>query len=333
MLIKRAKDINEFLVFHIPRHAIHRQSGMNGFLLIDKPTGISSFGALKQLNRHFQIQRQSGKLGHGGTLDPNASGLLVAAVGKATRLLRFFLGSDKRYLATVRFGMQTSTDDTEGESIAEAPFTHINVEQIEQALTAFSGTILQVPPNFSALHVDGKRAYQLARHGEHLELSPRQVTIHAIKLGTCMLPSESDLELDIACSGGTYIRSIARDLGLALHSRAHLAALRRTSACHFDIAKAHSLSFLLEQDHLEPFIHSCDEAMSQFSAVKLGMGDVIRLLHGQPVNLHLSEEGVYRIHCVDNGRMAAVVERKNGKNDIVRLYTADEFRTVTECQI
>ena len=305
---------------------------MHGFLLIDKPTGISSFGALKQLNRQFQIQRTAGKLGHGGTLDPNASGLLVAAIGKATRLLRFFLGSDKRYLASVRFGMQTTTDDTEGEMLAEATFAHINANRIHQALETFRGTISQVPPDFSALHVDGKRAYQLARHGERPELAPREVTIHDIQMTKCQLPEGSDLELDIACSGGTYIRSIARDLGIALESRAHLAALRRTEACHFDITQAHPLAFLLEQERLDPFIHSCDKAMAYLEAVRLNKAGITQLLHGQPVNLHLSKDGVYRIICSDNERMAAIVERKNGKNDIVRLYTAEEFQNVTECR-
>ena len=303
---------------------------MNGFLLIDKPTGISSFGALKQLNKRFQIQRTAGKLGHGGTLDPNASGLLVAAIGRATRLLRFFLGSDKRYLATVQFGTQTTTDDSEGEVIATADFDRIDQARIVEALAAFRGQISQVPPDFSALHVDGKRAYQLARHGERPELAPREVTIHAIEIVSCGLPQNPELNLDIACSGGTYIRSIARDLGVALESRAHLSALRRTQACHFDISQALPLSELLEHNDLEPLIHTCDVAMQHFNAVHLDWPGTQRLLHGQPVNLHLSRDGVYRLICKDTGRMAAVVERKDGKNDIVRLYTADEFQTFVE---
>lgn len=303
---------------------------MHGFLLIDKPTGISSFGVLKQINRKFQIQRTAGKLGHGGTLDPNASGLLVAAIGKATRLLRFFLGSDKRYLATVRFGTQTTTDDSEGEILAKADFTHINADHILQTLHMFQGTISQVPPDFSALHVDGKRAYQLARHGERPELAPREVVIHDIQIKACQLPNAPDLELDIACSGGTYIRSIARDLGYAMDSRAHLAALRRTEACHFDITQAHPLDFLLAQENIEPFLHSCDKAMAYLQAVKLNKNGITKLLHGQPVNMHLEKDGIYRIICSDNERMAAIVERKKGKNDIVRLYTAEEFHTMTE---
>ena len=296
---------------------------MNGFILVDKPLGISSFGALKELNHRFSLQRRSGKVGHGGTLDPFASGLLVIAVGKATKLLRFFLGSDKRYIADIAFGARTSTDDREGEIVATAPFHHIQREHIDAALGAFQGEMLQVPPAFSAVHVDGKRAYLLARQGEEVVIPPKTVHIHHIDVLDSQLPDDPMLKLDIACSGGTYIRSIARDLGRALACEAYLAGLRRTRACHFDIVQAHPLDELLNATDIEPFVVPCLEAMRDFPALERKKDDIIRLLRGMPVNFNVSNDGIYSV--TSNHRLIAVLERKNGHNDFVRLLSEAEF--------
>ncbi|MBO4350795.1 MAG: tRNA pseudouridine(55) synthase TruB [Proteobacteria bacterium] len=293
---------------------------MNGFLLVDKPTGISSFGTVQQLNKRFSIQKNAKKIGHGGTLDPNASGLLVIAVGKATRLLRFFLGSDKRYTAQIQFGSRTTTDDSEGEVIAEAPYEHITEEAILEGLHDFRGTILQIPPTYSALHIDGKRAYELARKGHEVQMSPRQVHIDRIDMTQCHLPT---IELDIACSGGTYIRSIARDLGKRLHSEAHLSELRRTEACHFSVRQAHTLEFLMQQESIEPYLLPIDQGMHHFNRIDAKHAEVHKLLNGLPANFNVDKDGIYALWFKD--QLVAMFERIQGKNDFLRLMSAQEF--------
>ncbi len=303
---------------------------MNGFLLVDKPLGISSFGAIQQLNRQFLIQKSSKKIGHGGTLDPCASGLLVVAIGKATRFLRYFLGSDKQYEATVKFGIRTSSDDLEGEIIAEAPWDHISRSDIEQALPQFLGTILQVPPDYSAIHVDGERAYDLARQGQKVEIPPREVRIDRLEILECQFPDNPILKLSVECSGGTYIRSLARDLGHALQSEACLTGLRRTKACHFDIAQSFTLEYLMMEKDISPYLHSCEEAMSFFPSIQVDYNKSYRLLSGLPVNLNISADGIYTILYRD--LFIAVLERKDGHNDYLRLFSLLEFKQITSSE-
>ncbi|MCL2325881.1 MAG: tRNA pseudouridine(55) synthase TruB [Proteobacteria bacterium] len=293
---------------------------------MDKPRGISSFGALRQLDKKFSIKKTHKKIGHGGTLDPEASGLLVVAIGTATRLLRFFLGSDKRYLAELRLGERTATDDAEGEVIAAASYAHIGYEDVQRALTQFRGDIEQVPPSFSALHVDGRRAYDLARRGESLSLPPRRVTIHAIETVSCGLPAEPCLRLDIACSGGTYIRSIARDLGEALGSCAHLSGLRRTRSCHFDLSLAHPLDFFLAQDDLAPFLLSVQEALPDFTSLPLPETQIDALLGGRHVDWRGLSCGNYNILPMGSSEVVAIVEVKAEGTEVTRLVTLDAFR-------
>jgi len=294
-----------------------------GFLLIDKPTGISSFSVLHQIDKHFSLSRAKQKLGHGGTLDPAASGLLVAAVGKATRLLRFFLGSDKRYLAHVRLGASTTTDDAMGEVTETAPYEHITRAHIEEALNAFRGPIKQVPPDFSALHVNGKRAYELARKGREIDLPARDAMIYENLLTACDLPNDPVIQLDIACSGGTYIRSIARDLGQNLGCHAHLCGLRRTQSCRFNLSQAHTLSHLIEQPALAPYLMPCEQALSFMEAVKLTQREADFLMAGRPVNFKHLKPGAYRLQREDDPKLLAVVE-VGDKIDITRVDTPTE---------
>lgn len=201
-----------------------------GLLLVDKPAGISSFGAIARLRRAY-----GRKLGHTGTLDPFATGLLVVLHGRATRLAPYLGGLDKRYLATVQFGITSTTDDPEGETTATGRTT--TEEAIRSALPAFIGEIEQVPPAASAVHVGGERAYRRFRRGEDVTVPARRVTVQ----GITMLDFDHDTQtaqLDIACGPGTYIRSIARDLGTVLGTGAHLTALRRTEVGSFSVTDA-----------------------------------------------------------------------------------------------
>jgi tRNA pseudouridine55 synthase len=205
---------------------------MHGFLNIDKPAGMTSHDVVAHIRRAAQQKR----VGHAGTLDPAATGVLVVALGNATRLIEYVQDStSKRYLATVHLGATTTTDDAEGEVLATAAVPPLDRAAIERALEPFRGEIMQAPPMYSALHHQGRRLYELAREGIVVERAARPVTIERLELLDWSSPL---LTLDIMCSKGTYIRSLARDLGESLGCGAHLQALRRTAVGAFLIEDA-----------------------------------------------------------------------------------------------
>jgi len=205
----------------IPRRAV------NGILLFDKPRGFSSNDALQRVKRLFRAD----KAGHTGNLDPLATGMLPICFGQATKLCGHLLDSDKRYLARVRVGERTATGDREGEVVQRSDASLLTRDALEQVLPAYTGTIRQVPPMYSALKHQGQRLYALAREGVEVERQAREVTIHALQL-TDWAPGE--FELDVRCSKGTYIRTLAEDIAAALGQCAHLIALRRTEVSPFE---------------------------------------------------------------------------------------------------
>lgn len=209
---------------------------MQGFLNLNKPFGITSHDCVARVRRLLRLKR----VGHGGTLDPAATGVLPIALGKATRLLQY-LRQDKAYRATIRLGISTATDDLEGETTATQPADWLSLEQVKSALALFQGTIQQVPPSYSAIQVQGKRLYDLARAGETIEVSARPVEVYNIEILDWRPGEFPELDVAIACGPGTYIRAIARDLGAALQTGGTLAALTRTQSCGFTFAD--SLSF------------------------------------------------------------------------------------------
>jgi tRNA pseudouridine55 synthase len=206
----------------------------SGFLNLDKPVAISSRGAVDRVGRKLRTRR----VGHAGTLDPAASGVLVIAVGKATRLVEYVQEGAKRYLATFRLGAVSTTDDAEGEITPVPGATPPSTESVTAALAGFVGVILQRPPAYSAIHVGGQRAYDLARRGERVELPERPVRIDRIEL---IRHDGFDLELIIDCGSGTYIRSIARDLGERLGVGGYMTALCRTAVGPFALESAVAL--------------------------------------------------------------------------------------------
>lgn len=201
-----------------------------GVLLVDKPAGVSSFGAISRLRRAY-----GRRLGHTGTLDPFATGLLVVLHGRATRLAPLLADGEKRYIATVRFGATSTTDDPEGE-VAETG-ARTDRAALLAALPTQTGEIEQIPPAASAVHVDGERAYRRFRRGEDVTVPSRRVIVHGIDLMRFDDATQT-AELDVRCGSGTYVRSIARDLGAALGCGAHLTALRRTAVGPFDVDAA-----------------------------------------------------------------------------------------------
>jgi len=203
-----------------------------GLLLVDKAPGISSHSAVDRVRRHLGIRR----IGHAGTLDPFATGLLLLLIGRATRLLPYLDNEPKVYRATISFGVRTDTDDATGEPVEEAPPPEQAV--VERCIASLTGHLLQRPPAFSAKHVGGVRAYRAARRGAPLALEPVGVTVHAWSV---LARDGADLDVEITCSGGTYIRALARDLGEATGSAAHLSALRRLRAGRFAVDDARTV--------------------------------------------------------------------------------------------
>jgi len=215
------------------RHREEHNPSPVGFLVLDKPAGLSSHSCVSRVRRAYGLKR----VGHGGTLDPAVTGVLPIALGAATRLLPY-LDGDKTYRGMVQLGLSTSTDDLEGEVLVRTPLpADLDRHRVEAALAAFRGSINQVPPQISAVHVDGVRAYQRARRGETVSLSARTVTVHRLTL-LAYDQARGQLELEVRCSAGTYIRALARDLGTALGTGAALASLRRTQALGFGLAEA-----------------------------------------------------------------------------------------------
>jgi len=219
--------------------AKRRGLALDGVLLLDKPVGLSSNHALQRARRTLD----AAKAGHTGTLDPFATGLLVCCMGRATKLSGAMLDADKTYHATLQFGEETDSGDLTGHVVARAApgFAGVDEAALRDVLSRFRGTIEQVPPMHSALKRDGKPLYEYARAGIELERPPRQVTIHRLELLAC---SGMQAEIEVACSKGTYIRTLAQDIGRALGCHAHLAALRRTHAGPFSLDRAVTLDAL-----------------------------------------------------------------------------------------
>ena len=254
---------------------------VDGWVTLDKPVGLGSTPAVGKVRRLFGAQ----KAGHGGTLDPLASGVLPIALGEATKTVPFVMDGRKEYRFTLAFGEARSTEDREGEVTATSDVRPGDAA-IAAALGAFTGDIEQIPPAFSALKIDGKRAYDLARAGEAVEMKPRRVTIERLELTG--RPDADHADFVVACGKGTYIRSLGRDLALALGSVGHLRALRRTVAGPFREEAAISLPKLEALGHIPPLLGALAPvatALDDIPALALTEAQADRLRQGQPVLL------------------------------------------------
>ncbi|MDR1119093.1 MAG: tRNA pseudouridine(55) synthase TruB [Bifidobacteriaceae bacterium] len=220
-----------------------------GLVVLDKPPGLTSHACVARVRRLAGTK----KVGHAGTLDPMATGVLVLGVGRATRFLTYLVGLDKEYSATIRLGQSTTTDDAEGETVAEAAANRLTAAQVEAALQPLRGAIQQVPSSVSAVKVDGRRAYARVRDGEAVVLKPRSVVIDRFEVLASRLEGERlDLDVMVRCSSGTYVRALARDLGAALGVGGHLTALRRLTVGPFRVEDAASLEDLEERFAVQP---------------------------------------------------------------------------------
>jgi tRNA pseudouridine55 synthase len=246
----------------------------SGLIIVDKPGGMTSHDVVARIRKLAGTRR----VGHAGTLDPMATGVLVVGVEKATRLLGYLTLTEKEYAATIRLGRSTTTDDAEGEPSGGAAASGISRAALDAEIASLTGEIMQVPPGVSAIKVDGERAYKLTRAGAAPELAARPVTVYEFTV-TDVRPAGDFLDVDatIRCSSGTYIRALARDLGAALGTGGHLTALRRTAVGPYRLEQAHTLQDLSERTWLTPL---AEAAAAAFPRLDLSAADARRLAHG-----------------------------------------------------
>jgi len=263
---------------------------LNGVLMLDKTQGASSNAALQQAKRLYQ----AAKAGHAGTLDPLATGLLPILFGEATKFSSDLLEADKSYAAEIRLGVSTTTADAEGEVIAERAVS-VTPDELAAALLQFSGSILQTPPLYSALKHAGKPLYTYARAGIPIEREPRRVTIHGLNLQWF---EGERLALSVTCSKGTYIRSLAHDLGQMLGCGAHLAALRRTAVGRFGLDSAHTLESLqaMAAEARDRCLLPLDALLQSLPQVRLEPAQEIRFVRGQAVPWDGSRQARVRVY-------------------------------------
>ena len=253
---------------------------MDGVLVIDKPKGPTSFDVVRQVRGLLRVK----KVGHTGTLDPMATGVLPLCLGEATKVAGFITEGDKAYDAVVRLGAETDTQDAEGKVVAEAPVPALTAALLEEVLGRFRGSFDQVPPMYSAVKVGGKRLYELARAGEEVERASRHVTVYELVLRDF---SANQLRLSVRCSKGFFVRTLAYDIGRALGCGAHLEALRRTTSGPFTLAQALPLADLAElarePEALAKRLVPISQALTDLPAVQVSAADAARVSHGVPV--------------------------------------------------
>lgn len=252
---------------------------LSGWINLDKPAGIGSTKALARVRKFLDAQ----KAGHAGTLDPLASGILPIALGEATKVIPYIQDADKTYSFTVKWGEATDTEDSEGQIIATSEERPTR-EQIERALPAFIGEITQIPPKYSAIKIDGQRAYDLARAGEDVEMKSRTVHIHELAL---LAERGQEAEFRVTCGKGTYVRALARDVALKLGTYSHITALRREAVGHFTLDGAISLEILENMDHsaaLKEILQPLQAPLDDIPALPLKENEVVKLRNGQSLS-------------------------------------------------
>ena len=296
-----------------------RSNSNPGLVVVDKPAGITSHDVVGRCRRIFGTR----KVGHAGTLDPMATGVLVVGIDRATKILGLLTATDKSYTATIRLGQTTSTEDAEGEvlqSVSAERMISVTDSQIEEAIAALRGEIAQVPSAVSAVKVGGQRAYKLAREGRAVELAPRTVRIDRFDvLAIRHCGGLVDVDVTVDCSSGTYIRALARDVGAALGVGGHLTVLRRVRVGRFGLAQSRTLDELAEQPRLS---YSLDEACLQsFPHRHLSGAEAEDTRHGRPLK-PAGIDGVYAATASDGQVIALLQDGAERTRSVVVLRPA-----------
>mgnify|MGYP000849340184 FL=1 len=326
---------------------------VSGLLIVDKPQGITSHDVVSRVRRLAHTRR----VGHAGTLDPMATGVLVLGINKATRLLTWITDHSKRYEARLRLGVETTTEDAEGEVTLARGCTCLDSEEFARTLEHFRGVISQVPSAVSAIKVDGKRAYARVRAGEEVKLKPRQVEISLLEVkgeahphsvaydveGEERLIPCVDVDIVVECSAGTYIRALARDIGHALGCGAHLIALRRTRVGEFSLDGAHTLDSLFEAAQCDageqtdtdtpslPLTSLSQAVRAMFPVLELTQAEAGAFAHGQAPRRPAREVGDFAERCGgrDTASTCGPIAAINGEGEVVGLLEIRDSRLKT----
>ena len=288
----------------------HIKNVVSGVLVVDKPVGLTSHDVVQIIRRGTGIRRA----GHTGTLDPRASGVLVVLIGPAVRLSEYVSASDKRYQATIRLGSSTDTFDSEGIITGSSSVEGVDEEKFDEILQQFVGEIQQVPPPYSAIKVQGRKAYEMAREGEEVNLEPRLINVYSLDVLEWAPP---EVVIDVFCSSGTYVRSLANDLGEAIGTGAHLIGLRRTKSGRFTLRDAVPLRRLQESfiaGDWYKYLIPAAEALGDWPMVELDGDDVELIRHGHRIPAEPEASGWAR-GVSEQGDLVALLEADTETNE------------------
>lgn len=286
---------------------------MNGILLIDKPPLWTSNDVVSKLKGVLKER----KIGHSGTLDPLATGLLVVLAGRATRAVSFAESHDKRYRAALRLGLRTDTQDISGNVISKGQ-TDVKDEELDRVLSCFVGEIEQTPPMYSAVRVNGKRLYELARKGIEVERKPRKITVYSIE---CKGRESGDIVLDIKCSKGTYIRTLCSDIGEMLGCGACMSALRRTEAGMFSVENAYTLDEVIREAEIgdvSSLLLPTETIFSEYERITVSASAEAKVRNGNPVSFS-APDGTYRV-CSQQGEFLALSKCEDGIMKTIKSF-------------
>ena len=283
---------------------------MNGIVIVDKPEGWTSQDVTARLRRVFNTRR----IGHGGTLDPMATGVLPVFVGRATRGVEFFEHAEKVYETVLRPGITTDTEDITGSVLSRQPVS-LTEEAVEAVLPRFRGEIMQIPPMYSALKINGQKLCDLARKGKEVARAPRPITIHELSFLGFL---NGGIQLRVRCSKGTYIRTLCKDIGEALGCGGCMQQLRRTSAGEYTIEEAVSLEALLESENPEQFLRPVDSMFRSYPRVKLTANQEKRCRNGNPFSLSVPE-GTYRAYS-ESGEFLMLGKVESGIMSTIKSF-------------
>ena len=283
---------------------------MNGIVIIDKPVGWTSQDVVSKLRGKLRTKR----IGHGGTLDPMATGVLPVFVGRATRGVEFFEHAEKTYETVLQLGVLTDTEDTSGTVLETRPVS-VTAEQLLAVLARFRGEIMQIPPMYSALKVNGQKLYELARKGREVERQPRPITIHELEL---LAFTGETARLRVRCSKGTYIRTLCKDIGLALGCGGCMAALRRVQAGAYTEGEAVPLETLIASEEPEAYLRPVDTMFVSFPAITLTENQERRCRNGNSFTLP-GEDGTFRAYS-ESGEFLMLAKRENGIMSTIKSF-------------
>ena len=284
----------------------------NGIIIIDKPSGWTSMDVCAKLRGIFREKR----IGHAGTLDPMATGVLPVFIGRATRAVEFAAEGEKEYVAGLKLGVVTNTQDTSGEVLEEHPVDLTRAE-LEAVLDQFRGDIQQIPPMYSAIKINGKKLYELARKGREVERQPRSITIHALAVEEQL--SDTEFVLRVRCSKGTYVRTLCHDIGQALDCGGTMSSLRRTMAAGFDLSQAVTLEQVQQAEDPAALLLSVDAYFGGRPALTLPEDLARKVRNGMTVVYPQASPGQYRVYGPD-GAFLALSEAKGGKLTTIKSF-------------